>query len=189
MARPNGHKDNAYLVKMIAQHEITTLHFVPSMLRVFLEDPGLGPCRSLQRVICSGEALPLEVQQLFFDRLGAALHNLYGPTEASVNVTYWPCVRDSELRTVPIGRPISNIQTYVLDRHLNPVSVGVPGELYLGGVGLGRGYLRRLGTHCLKINCESIRRTGNALVQNRRPRAPSALPAILSSWASWTIRS
>ena len=143
MARPNGHKDNPYLVKTIVEHEITTVHFVPSMLGVFLEDPGAGSCRSLKRVICSGEALPLEVQQLFFDRLGAALHNLYGPTEASVDVTYWPCSRDSELRTVPIGRPIANIQTYVLDRHLNPVSAGVPGELYLGGVGLGRGYLRR----------------------------------------------
>ena len=94
VARPEGHKDSAYLVRLIVDQGITTLHFVPSMLQVFLAEAGLEACLSLKRVICSGEALPYEFQHRFFARLGAAeLHNLYGPTEAAVDVTYWACRR------------------------------------------------------------------------------------------------
>ena len=113
------------------------------MLRVFLEAEGVEECSSVQRVICSGEALPYELQERFFGRLGAELHNLYGPTEAAVDVTYWPCERGSARKIVPIGRPVANTQMYVLDSSLNPVPVGVPGELYIGGVQVGRGYWGR----------------------------------------------
>jgi len=143
VARPGGHRDSSYLVQAIAQQQITTLHFVPSMLRVFLDESGLDACQSLKRVICSGEALPLDLQQQFFERLPATLHNLYGPTEAAIDVTFWDCQRHSELLTVPIGRPIANTQIYLLDANLHPVPVGVPGELYIGGDGLARGYLNR----------------------------------------------
>ena len=144
MALPGGHKDAAYLASLIREEKITTMHFVPSMLSAFLEQGGLAAsCASLKRVICSGEALSFELQQRFFSFLPAELHNLYGPTEAAVDVTYWACERDSRLRTVPIGRPIANTQIYILDRHLQPVPIGVPGELHIGGIGLARGYHNR----------------------------------------------
>jgi amino acid adenylation domain-containing protein len=144
IARPEGHRDSAYLVDLIRERGITTLHFVPSMLRVFLEEEGLEGCGSLKRVICSGEALPHELQERFFARLPAVeLHNLYGPTEAAVDVTYWACRRGDERLTVPIGRPVANTQMYVLDAHMQPVPAGVAGELYIGGVQVGRGYVGR----------------------------------------------
>jgi amino acid adenylation domain-containing protein len=143
VARPGGHKDSNYLVKTIQEQGITTLHFVPSMLQVFLEEKGVEKCFTLKRVICSGEALPYELQEHFFARLPAELHNLYGPTEAAVDVTYWACKRGSDQRIVPIGFPVANTQMYVLDSHLQPVPIGVPGELYIGGVQVGRGYLNR----------------------------------------------
>ncbi|MDM9379457.1 amino acid adenylation domain-containing protein [Chlorogloeopsis sp. ULAP01] len=144
IAQPEGHKDPNYLINLIVQQQITTLHFVPSMLQVFLEAEAVEKCQSLVRVIASGEALPVELQQRFFQRLDAQLYNLYGPTEAAVDVTFWQCQNHlSNHKTVPIGRPIANIQIYILDKYLHPVPVGVPGEVYIGGVGVGRGYLNR----------------------------------------------
>ncbi|CAA9588146.1 Polyketide synthase modules and related proteins [uncultured Synechococcales cyanobacterium] len=143
VAPPNAHKDSAELVRLITQHQITTLHFVPSMLRVFLTEPGVETCTSLRRVICSGEALAVDLQNLCFQRLAAELHNLYGPTEAAVDVTAWACQPDWQERRVPIGRAIANTQIYILNSHLQPVPVGVMGELHIGGVGVGRGYLNR----------------------------------------------
>ncbi len=140
VAIPEGHRDSAYLVNVIAEQQITTVHFVPSMLRVLLEEQGLDRCGSLRRVICSGEALPFDLQSRFFARIEAQLYNLYGPTEAAVDVTFWACERNSNRHVVPIGRPIANIQMYLLDQLLQPVPVGVIGELYIGGVGLARGY-------------------------------------------------
>ncbi|MEH1889739.1 MAG: amino acid adenylation domain-containing protein [Nostoc sp.] len=142
LAKPGGHKDSAYLANLIQQQQVTTLHFVPSMLRAFVEE-SVKNCSSLKRVICSGEALPLELQERFFARLDCELHNLYGPTEAAIDVTYWQCFPDGNLRTVPIGRAIANTQIYILDSHLQPVPIGIPGELHIGGVGLARGYLNR----------------------------------------------
>jgi acyl-coenzyme A synthetase/AMP-(fatty) acid ligase len=143
ISRPGGHRESAYLAKLIARQRVTTLHFVPSMLKMFLEEPAASECRDLRQVICSGEALPLETRNAFFERFDIELHNLYGPTEASVDVTSWPCRGAHEGRSVPIGRPISNMQLYVLDAQLQPLPVGVSGELYLAGVGLARGYLAR----------------------------------------------
>jgi amino acid adenylation domain-containing protein len=146
IARPEGHRDSAYLVELIQRSGITTLHFVPSMLRVFLEQVDVEACSgSLRRVICSGEALPHELQERFFSRLPEAeLHNLYGPTEAAVDVTYWACQRGDSRLTVPIGRPVANTQIYLLDTRMEPVPVGVAGELYIGGVQVGRGYVGRI---------------------------------------------
>jgi amino acid adenylation domain-containing protein len=144
MARPGGHRDPGYLVDVIAAQGITTLHFVPSMLQVFLEQEGLERCGSMKRVMASGEALPESLRARFYERLaGPELHNLYGPTEASVDVTFWPCGRQNPLGFVPIGRPIANTAIHIVDRwaHLSPK--GLPGELWIGGVGLARGYLRR----------------------------------------------
>lgn len=143
VARPGGHRDPAYLIELIAGLDITTLHFVPSMLGIFVEAPGVERCRSVRQVFASGEALPFELQQRFFERSRAELHNLYGPTEAAVDVTYWACKPDSEQAIVPIGRPIANTQIYILDEHLQPVPIGVAGELHIGGIGLARGYLNR----------------------------------------------
>lgn len=144
MARPGGHKDAAYLSQVIAQEKITTVHFVPSMLQVFLQQEALpASCSSLKRVICSGEPLPSELHRRFFSVLDAELHNLYGPTEASVDVTFWQCRPQAPSNVVPIGKPIANTQIYILDTQLQPVPIGVPGELHIGGIGLARGYHNR----------------------------------------------
>ncbi|WP_437675103.1 amino acid adenylation domain-containing protein [Sorangium sp. So ce131] len=143
VARPGDHRDGERLVELITRHGVTTLHFVPPMLQAFLETPEVSSCRSLRRVICSGEALPSELARRFFERLSAELHNLYGPTEASIDVTAWACRRGDASASVPIGHPIANTQIYLLDQHGQPVPAGVAGELYIGGVGLARGYHRR----------------------------------------------
>lgn len=143
VAEPGGHQDPAYLGKLIEQRRITTLHFVPSMLRAFLESGEAPRCGSVRRVICSGEALGSDVARLCLERMPADLYNLYGPTEASIDVTSWKCEAGNITKGVPIGRPIANMQVYVLSESMEPVPAGVPGELYLGGMGLARGYWRR----------------------------------------------
>ncbi|HEX2999813.1 MAG TPA: amino acid adenylation domain-containing protein, partial [Armatimonadota bacterium] len=143
MARPEGHKDPQYLVDTIKRYAVTTLHFVPSMLQAFLLSERVEECTNLRRVICSGEALTPAHQQAFFARLGAELHNLYGPTEAAIDVSFWRCHPDSPYDVVPIGRPVANTRLYILDGRLQPVPVGVSGELYIGGVQVARGYLNR----------------------------------------------
>jgi len=143
MAEPGGHRDTAYLASTIAEHGVTTLHFVPSMLALFVEEPSVGRCSSIQRVICSGEALPRSLQDRLFEVLDTELHNLYGPTEAAVDVTWWVCDPDSKLATVPIGHPIANTEVHILDEALRRVPAGVQGELHIGGVQLARGYHNR----------------------------------------------
>ena len=135
------HQDGVRLAEVISQHRITTLQLVPSLLRLLLHQGDPPQYRSLERVFCGGEALPVDLVQLFFDRCDAELHNLYGPTEACIDATWWPCRRGTVDATVPIGRPIANVETYILDEHLQPVPVGVAGELHIGGAGLARGYL------------------------------------------------
>ncbi|WP_407681600.1 amino acid adenylation domain-containing protein [Pseudomonas mangiferae] len=143
VAAPGEHRDPARLIETIRRDTVTTLHFVPSMLLAFIHEDEAATCDSLTRIVCSGEALPTEAQALVFERLpNAALYNLYGPTEAAIDVTHWTC-RDEGSDTVPIGHPIANLRTHVLDAGLSPVPVGCSGELYLGGVGLARGYHRR----------------------------------------------
>ncbi|MBW8833463.1 MAG: amino acid adenylation domain-containing protein, partial [Burkholderiales bacterium] len=145
LARPEGHKDPAYLASLIQTAGITTVHFVPSMLESFLQEPASASCRGLKRVVCSGEALPAELQMRFLATLAVPLHNLYGPTEAAVDVTAWACRAEPGATSVPIGGPIWNTRVYVLDAGLRPVPAGVSGELYIAGAGLARGYLGRPG--------------------------------------------
>jgi amino acid adenylation domain-containing protein len=144
MARPRGHQDPIYLMGVIEQTQVTTLHFVPSMLRAFLSQHREGRCSSLRQVICSGEELPASLQRAFFEQLPQAqLHNLYGPTEAAIDVTAWKCRPDAQDSRIPIGQPIWNTRMYVLDGHRQPVPIGVAGEIYIGGAGVARGYLNR----------------------------------------------
>lgn len=142
LAKPGGHQDPRYLVDLMATEQITIVDFVPAMLRLILEEPGLKACTALRYVTCGGEALPKEVCDLFYQRLDKVeLHNCYGPTEVSIDATIWVCERHSPI--ISIGRPITNQEVYILDEDLQPVPIGVPGELYVGGAGLARGYWNR----------------------------------------------
>jgi aspartate racemase len=146
MAKPGGHQDSNYLVKLIRGSAITLVGFVPSMLKAILEESEIESCNSLKRVVCGGEEIPVELQERLFGTLqNVELQNTYGPTEASIDVTCWVCRPEngsgSNRERVPMGRPIANAQIYILDSHLQPVPVGVQGELHIGGVGLARGYL------------------------------------------------
>ncbi len=144
IARPGGHRDTQYLIDVIVQQSITTLHFVPPMLQAFLSTDGMEACTCLRRVICSGDILRRETQQEFFAKLPEVeLHNLYGPTEASIDVTAWRCARDDTNAAISIGRPIANTQIHILDDALMRVPVGTAGEIYIGGVQVARGYHNR----------------------------------------------
>ena len=143
VARPGDHREPARLAELVVRHGVTTLHFVPSMLRAFLSHGETSCLARLKRVLCSGEALPGGLRDAFFAADGVELHNLYGPTEASIDVTSYACRGEDEDGSVPIGRPIWNTQIYLLDAGLNLVPQGVAGELYIGGVGLARGYVNR----------------------------------------------
>ncbi len=131
-----------YLIDLIVQEQVTYFTCVPSILRVFLQHPKSKDCHCLKRVIAGGEALSYELNQRFFQQLNCQLYNAYGPTEAAVDATIWCCQPNSQL--IPIGRPIANAQVYILDSYLQPVPIGVAGELHIGGMGLARGYLNRL---------------------------------------------
>lgn len=140
MVRPGGHQEPSYLVQVMAQEQITLVDFVPAMLQLILEEPGLENCTALRYVTCGGEALPIQVRDHFFARLkGVELHNCYGPTEVSIDATTWKVEPHSPV--IAIGKAIANQQVYILDEHLQPVPIGVPGELYVGGAGLALGYL------------------------------------------------
>uniref|UniRef100_UPI0039C6927E amino acid adenylation domain-containing protein n=1 Tax=Nodularia chucula TaxID=3093667 RepID=UPI0039C6927E len=143
IARPGGHQDSNYLIQVIIEQQITILQLVPSLLQMLLAVGGIENCQSLKRVFCGGQTLPVAFQERFFAHLDAELHNLYGPTETCIDVTSWICQRGINQQVVPIGRPIANIQIYLLDQYLNPVAVSIPGEIYIGGVGVGRGYYLR----------------------------------------------
>ena len=143
LALPGEHRDPAALIRRICQQGITTLHFVPSMLQAFMAEPEVAGCTSLRLIVCSGEALPAELAARTLKALPhAELVNLYGPTEAAIDVTHWTCRLDGR-DSVPIGRPIAGLSTQILDKRLQPVPIGVAGELYLGGIGLARGYHQR----------------------------------------------
>ncbi len=144
VARPGGHLDPGYLARLFRTEGVTVTHFVPSMLGMFLPQPGAAECRSLRYVFASGEALPAPTAARFFEVLpGTELHNLYGPTEAAIDVTHWECRRDWTEPTIPIGRPIANTRVHVLDEDRRPVPAGAEGEIYLDGYGVALGYHRR----------------------------------------------
>ncbi|MER6312375.1 amino acid adenylation domain-containing protein [Streptomyces sp. NPDC001581] len=151
IARPDGHKDPLYLAELIREQRVTVVHFVPSMLAAFLSETEIADCPTLRLVVCSGEALPTELVARFHTSTAGApvaLENLYGPTEAAVDVTSGSCTAANAAEpraSASIGLPVWNTRVYVLDARLRPVPVGVPGELYLAGVQLARGYLGRPG--------------------------------------------
>jgi amino acid adenylation domain-containing protein len=147
VADPGGHRDSGYLVDVIERERVTTVHFVPSMLDAFCDEPGLTErLAHLRQVFASGEALPADLVTRCLRLLpGAALHNLYGPTEVAVDVTWQPCRGLDPSAGVPIGRAVPNTTLEILDPAGHRAPIGVPGELHLGGVQLGRGYLSRPG--------------------------------------------
>ncbi|CBG67541.1 putative non-ribosomal peptide synthetase [Streptomyces scabiei 87.22] len=140
VARPDGHRDPAYLARLVRDEQVTVIHFVPAMLGPFLDE--YVPTASLRMVSCGGEALPAGLADRFHRECGARLHNSYGPTEFSVTATSHACTPGEP---VTIGVPTHNSRAYVLDPALQPVPDGVTGELYLAGVQLARGYLDRPG--------------------------------------------
>ena len=149
-AKPEGHKDPEYLLESIEKFGITKMHFVPSMLQVFMDyieagNLSLSKLSSLKDIFCSGEALPPPLAKMVLDKVSLKLNNLYGPTEASIDVSFYDCVglAKSDLASVPIGIAIDNTKLYILDKNLNPCPIGAPGELYIGGAGLARGYLNQ----------------------------------------------
>lgn len=149
--RPGGEKDPAAIVTAIAEYQVTTIHFVPSMLNAFLgyieSLDDITRLKSLKQVFASGEALNIQqvtkFNRLFHQKSGAKLHNLYGPTEATVDVSYFDCSASQAPEVVPIGKPVDNIRLYILNRDNQLQPVGVPGELHIAGDGLARGYLNR----------------------------------------------
>ncbi|WP_280373860.1 non-ribosomal peptide synthetase, partial [Nocardia wallacei] len=142
VATHDGHRDPGYIAETIAAGGVTVTDFVPSMLTVFAAHTTAGACPTLADIFVIGEALPPETVEAVQRVCGARVHNLYGPTEAAVSVTYWPA-RTEDRPSVPIGLPQWNTRVYVLDGRLRPVPPGVPGELYLAGEQLARGYVRR----------------------------------------------
>jgi amino acid adenylation domain-containing protein len=142
IAPPGLHKDPGGLSEYIDRHAVSVLHFVPSMLQVFLELHQQGANQCISKIFCSGEALTYHHIEECMRRLpNAELHNLYGPTEASIDVTSWNCYHLTDACTPPIGRPIQNMQCLVLDSNGQLCPIGVAGDLYLSGIGLARGYL------------------------------------------------
>jgi acyl-coenzyme A synthetase/AMP-(fatty) acid ligase/acyl carrier protein len=144
MAKPEGHRDSTFLVNAIIDNNITTLQVVPSQLQMLLNEKRFENCLTLRRVFCGGEALTIELFNQFMAHLPTVeLINLYGPTEATIDTTFWRCHQQQGRPIMPIGRPIGNMQVYILDPYLNIVPVGVQGELHIAGPGIGRGYLNR----------------------------------------------
>ncbi len=141
LAEQESHFDTAYLKQLIITEQVTSAYFVPSMLSMFLAEPGVGQCRSLKRVISGGESLSAPTIHSFHELLEAELHHSYGPTETSIAASEWTCPPDAA--AVAIGRPLANTQLYVLDASQQVAPLSVAGELYVGGVAVGRGYLNR----------------------------------------------
>ncbi|MGO2489068.1 MAG: amino acid adenylation domain-containing protein, partial [Pseudomonas taetrolens] len=145
LAGPGEHRDPQRIAQLVQQFGVTTLHFVPPLLRLFVDEPQAAHCNSLRRLFSGGEALPGELRNRVLEQWPQVpLHNRYGPTETAINVTHWQCRAEDGSRS-PIGRPLGNVLCRVLDAELNPLPAGVPGELCIGGIGLARGYLDRPG--------------------------------------------
>ncbi|MET8653322.1 amino acid adenylation domain-containing protein, partial [Nocardia aurea] len=143
LATPDGHRDPRYIAETIANRGVTMTDFVPSMLSVFAANAEVGELDSLRDIFVIGEALPPETVAAVQAVCAAGVHNLYGPTEAAVSITYRE-VTAEDTPAVPIGEPQWNSRVYVLDSRLHPVPIGVPGELYLAGDQLARGYHGRV---------------------------------------------
>ncbi len=141
LAEPGEEYDPHRLLERVLMEGVTILEMPPVLLRVLLDDPLLKACRTLRWVCCGGETMPPDLPARLFEVLDVELYNLYGPTEAALDATWWACRRGGPRTPIPIGRPIANAQAYILDANCQPVAPCVPGELYIGGAGLARGYL------------------------------------------------
>ncbi|NMX54430.1 non-ribosomal peptide synthetase [Pseudomonas sp. WS 5146] len=163
LAGPGEHRDPHRIAQLVQEHGVTTLHFVPPLLQLFIDEPLVTECTSLRRLFSGGEALPAELRNRVLAQLPAVqLHNRYGPTETAINVTHWHCqVADGERS--PIGRPLGNVICRVLDEQLNPLPAGVPGELCIGGIGLARGYLGRAGLTAERFVADPLGAPGTRL--------------------------
>ncbi len=171
LAGPGEHRDPHRIAQLVQQFGVTTLHFVPPLLSLFVDEPLSARCSSLRRLFSGGEALPAELRNRVLAQLPAVqLHNRYGPTETAINVTHWHCTEADGERS-PIGRPLGNVLCRVLDSDLNPVPAGVPGELCIGGLGLARGYLGRPGLSAERFVADPLGAGRCAVVPYRRPRA------------------
>ncbi|MDY4300243.1 non-ribosomal peptide synthetase [Pseudomonas salmasensis] len=163
LAGPGEHRDPHRIAQLVQEHGVTTLHFVPPLLQLFIDEPLVAECTSLRRLFSGGEALPTELRNRVLARLPAVqLHNRYGPTETAINVTHWQCVASDGERS-PIGRPLGNVICRVLDEQLNPLPAGVPGELCVGGIGLARGYLGRAGLTAERFVADPLGAAGTRL--------------------------
>jgi len=143
LAAPGGHRDPAYLLEVVRRERITTLQFVPSLLAVLADEPGLEACASLRRIFSGGEPLATELVRRVRSRLDVRVVNLYGPTETAIDDASHECVPDHPLPGAPIGTPVDNALLYVTGGALRPVPRGAVGELCVGGAGVARGYLGR----------------------------------------------
>ncbi|WP_205548200.1 non-ribosomal peptide synthetase [Pseudomonas carnis] len=163
LAGPGEHRDPHRIAQLVQEHGVTTLHFVPPLLQLFIDEPLVAECTSLRRLFSGGEALPTELRNRVLARLPAVqLHNRYGPTETAINVTHWQCAASDGERS-PIGRPLGNVICRVLDEQLNPLPAGVPGELCIGGIGLARGYLGRAGLTAERFVADPLGAAGTRL--------------------------
>ena len=145
MAPVDAHRNPPALVRMMIEQRVTVAQFVPTLLDLVLQEPCWSACRDLRHVFCGGEALTPQPVARFFERTQARLHNLYGPTEATIDATFHTCALTQCGESIPIGRPIANMEVYLLDANQQPVPIGVKGELHLGGEGLARGYWGQAG--------------------------------------------
>ncbi|MDP5209828.1 non-ribosomal peptide synthetase [Microbulbifer sp. 2205BS26-8] len=144
MIKPNGNRDPAYLHQVVKAQEVSILDFVPSLLQVFLDVDPHESYPQVRLIFCGGEALPITLQKQCLEQIpNSELHNVYGPTEVTVNAIRWQCQQGEDSGSVPIGRPIPNMQVYLLDTYGQPAPIGVEAELYIAGAGLSRGYLNR----------------------------------------------
>ncbi|MDY7534543.1 non-ribosomal peptide synthetase [Pseudomonas sp. Bout1] len=163
LAGPGEHRDPHRIAQLVQEHGVTTLHFVPPLLRLFVDEPLAAECTSLRRLFCGGEALPAELRNRVLAQLPTVqLHNRYGPTETAINVTHWRCQAQDGERS-PIGRPLGNVVCRVLDDQFNLLPAGVPGELCIGGIGLARGYLGRAGLTAERFVADPLGEAGTRL--------------------------
>ncbi|MFV9647238.1 non-ribosomal peptide synthetase [Pseudomonas citrulli] len=166
LAGPGEHRDPHRIAQLVQAYGVTTLHFVPPLLQLFIDEPLVPECTSLRRLFSGGEALPAELRNRVLTQLPAVqLHNRYGPTETAINVTHWHCTADDGERS-PIGRPLGNVICRVLDEQLNPLPAGVPGELCIGGIGLARGYLGRAGLTAERFVADPLGEAGARLYRS-----------------------
>ncbi|MCP4154864.1 MAG: amino acid adenylation domain-containing protein, partial [bacterium] len=189
---PGDEKSPDAIINAIQRYNITTIHFVPSMLNAFLEyleiSGDMGELVSLKQVFASGEALGLEQARRFnrtlFDTNGTRLTNLYGPTEATIEVSYFDCSIGLPLEKIPIGKPIDNTQLYIVDRAMKLQPVGIAGELCIGGIGVARGYLNKPELTADKFVSaqNSCLTTGNEATPSHLSTTPLYKTGDLSRW-------